>query len=123
MGNISLQIKPVSFQKIQINVLEQSQQRKKKIMLSVPPNEDIKLFVSNQLSGRNSPAGTPFAKDLISQRVIGNDYADLSHEMGDEDTGSGRTTKNVMAHPQHRKIYSLAPPKLREDRRSSTVGP
>jgi hypothetical protein len=95
MGDISLQIKPVSFQKIQVNVQEVSQQRKKKIMLSVPPNEDIKLFVSNQLSGRNSPAGTPLAKELISQRVIGNDYADLSHEMGDEDTGSGRTTKNV----------------------------
>jgi hypothetical protein len=95
MGEISGQIKPVSFQNIQINVQELSQQRKKKIMLSVPPNEDIKLFVSNQFSGRNSPAGTPLAKELISQRVIGNDYADLSNEMGDEDTGSGRTTKNV----------------------------
>lgn len=79
MGDISGQFKSASFKKIQANGQELSQQRKKKIMLSVPPNEDIKLFVSNQISGRNSPVGTPLAKELISQRVIGNDYADLSH--------------------------------------------
>jgi hypothetical protein len=62
-------------------------------------------------------------KELISQRVIGNDYADLELEMGDQETDGGRTTKNVDAHPHHRKIYSLAPPKLGKDRRSSTLGP
>jgi hypothetical protein len=84
MGEISVQIQPASFEEIQANAKELSQQRKKKIMLSVPPNEDIKLSVSNQLSVKNSSAGIPLAKELISQRVIGNDYADLSHEMGDE---------------------------------------
>jgi hypothetical protein len=84
MGEISVQIQPASFEEIQANAKELSQQRKKKIMLSVPPNEDIKLSVSNQLSVKNSSAGIPLAKELISQRVIRNEYADLSHEMGDE---------------------------------------
>jgi hypothetical protein len=80
------------------------------------------LSVSNQFALRTGSVDSPLAKELISQRVIGNDYADLELEMGDEETDGNWTTKNVDAHPHHRKIYSLAPPKGGKDRRSSTLG-